>query len=213
MRPFLKYWVPALAMAIMIATGIVVIELFPAERLLELSSGDRLTGAAVFALVMCFATVIAPITVLPLVPLLAPILGPFVTAVASIVGWTLGAVIAFLIARYGGRPLAARFVPLRTLEAYEARLPNSSHLIILIMLRVIVPVDVLSYALGIVSSVSLLKYTLTTAIGVSWFSFTLAYSGKAFTSGNYVLLGGISVASVIIVLFALWYIRGKASTN
>ncbi len=73
----------------------------------------------------------------------------------------------------------------------------------------VIPVDVLSYVLGLVSTVSLFEYTYTTLIGVSWFSFVFAYSGDALSTRNYVLLGSIGVASVFILLIATRYIRGR----
>jgi uncharacterized membrane protein YdjX (TVP38/TMEM64 family) len=71
----------------------------------------------------------------------------------------------------------------------------------------VIPVDVLSYALGLLSTVTLFEYTYTTALGVSWFSFMFAYSGNAVYTGNYVLLGSIGVASVFILLVATLSIR------
>ncbi len=65
---------------------------------------NRVKGAFLFASIMFLATVIAPITVLPLVPLVSPLLGPLTTALASCIGWTLGAIVAFCIARKFGQP-------------------------------------------------------------------------------------------------------------
>ncbi len=182
---------------------------FPRAELLAFVAEHRFVGAVLFALLMCGATVLAPIALLPLVPLIAPVLGPFTTAIACIIGWTVGAVIAFLIARYGGRPLVAQYIPLATLSAYEARIPENAHPLFLIFLRMMIPVDVLSYVLGLVSTVTLFEYTYTTLIGVSWFSFVFAYSGDALYTRNYVLLGSIGVASVFILLIATRYIRRR----
>jgi uncharacterized membrane protein YdjX (TVP38/TMEM64 family) len=74
---------------------------------------------------------------------------------------------------------------------------------LIVALRMILPVDVLSYALGMLSTVSFRIYTLASAIGILWFSFAFAYMGEAFKNDNYVLLSCISVASVV-VLYSAW---------
>lgn len=181
----------------------------PLEAITHYIESHRGVGVLLFTGLMFLSTVIAPLMTLPLVPLVAPILGPTVTALASIIGWTLGAIVAFLIARYGGRPLLSKYIALETLERYESTLPKQTHFFLIVMMRMMIPVDVLSYALGFISTVGILEYTLATLIGVSWFSFAFAYFGEAFFSHNYVLLGGISVASVIILLIASWYVRSQ----
>ncbi len=208
MQP-LKQTLPVVIVLIIGAGLMLFVWEFPRAELLTFAGEHRFLGAVLFALLMCGATVLAPIALLPLVPFVAPVLGPFTTAIACIAGWTVGAVIAFLIARYGGRPFVARFIPLETLSSYEARIPEKAHPLFLIFLRMVIPVDVLSYVLGLVSTVSLFEYTYTTLIGVSWFSFVFAYSGDALSTRNYVLLGSIGVASVFILLIATRYIRGR----
>ncbi len=185
----------------------------PLDHIVAYAETHRLLGAFLFALLMFASTVFAPLTTLPLVPLLAPILGPFTTAIASIIGWTTGATVAFLIARHGGRPALLRHVDLQKVERYESLLPKETHFLALVMLRMLIPVDLLSYALGFLSTVKLGEYVLTTIIGVSWFSFAFAYMGDAIMSRNYVLLGGIGVASILVLSIAYSYLRKGKRKN
>jgi uncharacterized membrane protein YdjX (TVP38/TMEM64 family) len=172
----------------------------------ELVGENRLMSAGMLAGVMFISTVLAPITVLPMVPVIAPLLGPFTTGLASWIGWTLGAVAAFLIARHGGRPLLHRFIDIEKLTKYESRLPNEAHFFLVLALRLILPVDLLSYALGIFSTVKTTTYTLASGLGILWFSFAFAYLGYAFDSGNAVLFATYGVASLIIFGAALAYV-------
>jgi len=164
--------------------------------------GDNvvLTGVGL-VLLLIVATVCAPISALPVVPLASGILGPFLTGVLSSLGWTIGSVIAFLLARYAGRPFLASLLSSETLAWYEALIPKERTFITILLLRMLVPVDMLSYALGLMGSVSLFKYTVATAIGVSWFSFIFAYLGdalyKADTAGI-TFFGALTVAVLVI---------------
>jgi uncharacterized membrane protein YdjX (TVP38/TMEM64 family) len=164
-------------------------------------------GALTVAVLMFGATVVAPIALLPLIPLISPMLGPFVTSVACWVGWSLGAVASFWIARYGGKPLVSRWIDFSKIEALEARIPESSHFVLIVALRLIIPVDILSYALGLFSRVSLLTYSAASALGILWFSFAFSYLGYAIAESNTVLFIRYSVVSAIIIVSAFWYVR------
>jgi uncharacterized membrane protein YdjX (TVP38/TMEM64 family) len=164
-------------------------------------------SAFILALLMCGATVIAPVTLLPVVPMIAPILGPCTTAISVWIGWTLGAGIAFVIARYGGRPILTRFMSLERLDSLQKRVPENSHFLLVFALRLIVPVDLLSYALGLFSTISFLTYMLASILGILWFSFAFAYLGYAIKEGDTVLFVAYSVVSGIIALSSLWYVR------
>lgn len=183
------------------------------DILIRYAQENRILGAALLASFMFVSTVVAPLTTLPLLPIVAPFLGPFTTACASIIGWTLGSVVAFLIARHGGRPLIGKYVPLAGIEAYESRVPAETQIVLLIVLRIVMPVDILSYALGLFSRVSLRVYTCTTLVGVSWFACIFAYLGNAAYTGDYVLLGALGVASVIIFMWAYMYVRKHMPEN
>lgn len=176
----------------------------PVDLLASVIEENMVLGAVSFVVAMFIATVIAPVAVLPAVPFVAPILGPFLTGVLSIIGWTLGAVVAFLIARHAGKPVLEKFVSLKDIERYESYIPNNLRFLGICALRMMLPVDVLSYALGFVSKISLLEYTFATAVGVSWFSFAFAYLGDAAFEKNlslFVIVGTVS----IIILGLSWY--------
>ncbi len=164
-------------------------------------------GVLIVTSLMFMATVLAPVALLPMIPVIAPMLGPFVTGLACWLGWTFGSVAAFWIARYGGRPLLARWISIERIESLQSRIPEHSHFMIIFALRLVIPVDVLSYALGLFSTVSMKTYTLASALGILWFSFAFAYLGQAFKNQDTVLFTTYSVVSAIIFSVALWYVR------
>jgi uncharacterized membrane protein YdjX (TVP38/TMEM64 family) len=170
-------------------------------------STNTVIGALTVTVLMFIATVLAPIALLPMIPMIAPILGPFVTALACWLGWTAGSIVAFWIARHGGKPLLNRFVSIERIEAYQARIPEHSHFMLIFALRLVIPVDILSYALGLFSPVSMRTYTLASALGILWFSFAFSYLGQAFKNEDTVLFTTYSVVSAIIFFGALWYVR------
>lgn len=158
-----------------------------------------------FVAILTVAVVLMPVTVMPLIPVAASVLGPLPTALLSIVGWTLGGSIAFLLARYLGRPVLTRFISFAAIDRIEAKIPPQSHFWMVVLLRLTLPVDVASYALGLTKSLSFASYFAATVVGVSWFSFAFAYMGDAFFTGNKIVLLELVLISLGVFVFA-WYI-------
>lgn len=165
-------------------------------------------GEVAFVLLLVTATVFAPVTVLPIIPIAATIFGPFKTGLLSVIGWTLGASIAFYFARVIGRPLLEKITNIEKIDSYVKSFPERTHFWVILLLRNTVPVDVLSYALGSVKSISFKTYFFATMIGVSYFSFALAYAGEAFFDGRMYIFLEIVLVSVAILLIG-WYVMNR----
>ncbi len=183
--------------------------LFSVDELKSIAAEHRIGGAVLFGVLMFSTTVVAPLTSLPLVPVLAPFLGPFTTGLACYIGWTFGAILAFWIGRRFGRPFVARFVSLETFARYESYIRPEMSFFYITVLHMVIPVDIFSYVLGVCTSVSLRVYTLATLAGILWFSFAFAYMGSAVTQGDYVLFTGIGVASILIMYLSWRYLRSQ----
>lgn len=214
MRELLRtYTAPILLGVIIVLSVFGASDALFTESLQTYVAEHRFGGTAVVAALMFVATVIAPVALVPLIPVIAQLLGPFLTAFASWVGWTLGSLVAFLIARYGGRPLLNRFISLDTLMRFEKRIPTDTHFALIVALRIAIPVDVLSYALGFLSTVRFKTYALASALGILPFSVALAYLGYALTERDSVLFIAYGVASALIFVGALWYVRTKTRSK
>ncbi|MEK7081730.1 MAG: VTT domain-containing protein [Patescibacteria group bacterium] len=142
---------------------------------LDIGSG----GIIVYILLAAFATVIAPVSTLPLLPIAVALWGALATAISSIIGWFAGALIAFWLARTLGRPLVTRIVNLEKIARYERALEGKYVFWNLIFLRLVIPVDVLSYAVGFFTSIDFKIYALATLIGITPFAFVFSYASEA----------------------------------
>ncbi len=204
---YMEFWLRRLTIVVCLLIFIfgvyVYIEDISFDVFLKIAEENKVLGAFIFSCIMFGTTVIAPLTSLPLVPVVAMLIGPLATGIACFIGWTGGAIVAFLLGRYYGRPLLKKFMNLESIQKYEAYIRPDTGFILIVALRMVLPVDLLSYALGLFSTVSLKIYTLGTMIGIAWFSFAFAYMGEALMKRDYVLLTIISVASVLI-LFVSW---------
>ncbi len=141
---------------------------------------------------MILATVVAPLSTLPMMPIAVSIWGSFTTALLSVVGWSLGALIAFYLSKTYGRPFALKFISEEYINRIDKKIPEShNQLISIILLRMVVPVDILSYTLGLFPRISWKNYTIGSILGVIPFSFVFAY------------IGGLSVKAQVLGLFII----------
>jgi len=154
-------------------------------------------GHIVYILLLIVSVVVAPFT-MPLFFISGGIFGVQVAAVYNVIGWSIGAVIAFSIARYFNKGILSRFVLLKKIKTYEQKIPPNTEFLSLVLLRMVLPVDILSYALGFFSNISFVRYALSTVIGITPFAVIFAYGGDALLNGRYIVL----LALILLVLIA-----------
>ena len=159
----------------------VVSTLFAREYQSELEllvQSDGALGMFLYVLIDIFATVVAPISALPLMPIGVSVWGWVTTALLSIVGWVLGSQIAFYLAQKYGKSFIQKIVSLEKIAKFEKQFSEKDIFWTVVLLRITIPVDILSYALGLFSSMSHTSYFFATLIGVTPFAFVFAYTGS-----------------------------------
>lgn len=161
---------------------------------------DGMFGMAAYVLLTVGSVVIAPVSTLPLMPIASAMWGWVMAGILSVVGWTVGAQIAFFLARRYGKPLLQKIISLDKLEKYEKRIPEENIFWTVVFLRMSVPVDILSYAFGLFSRIKSLPYFFATLIGVMPFAFVFAYVGTLPLSYQ---MGALGLAIFVMFLIFL----------
>lgn len=164
------------------------------------------SGALLFIFIEIIATVVAPISAVPLIPLISEIYGWFVAGLLSIVGWTIGSVIAFFLSRKYGAPLVKKMVNLEKILEIEKKIPETNLFWSIVFLRMVLPVDVLSYVLGLFSRINFNTYFWATLIGITPFAFVLSYLGIL---PVYYQIGFLTMGILILILSYLIYKKKK----
>ncbi len=157
-------------------------------------------GHIVYILLLIVSVVVAPFT-MPLFFISGGIFGPQVATIYNVIGWSIGAIVAFLIARYFNKGILSRFVLLKKIKTYEQKIPPNTEFLSIVLLRMILPVDILSYTLGFFSNISFVRYALSTVIGIIPFAVIFAYGGSAFFNGEYVLL--VVLILLVVIAFSI----------
>lgn len=125
---------------------------------------------------VCLATILAPISATPLIPIATAIWGPFLSALYNIIGWTVGAVFAFWIARKYGFKRVSKSKKLQVLQKYTESIPTKKLFWTIVFMRLVLPVDILSYAIGLFSKIKLRSYILATVLGITPFALLFSYA-------------------------------------
>ena len=141
-----------------------------------ISTEQQGVAMVLYGLFAIAAVVVAPIASLPLVPVVAAIWGSFATVVVTAIAWTLGSIIAFLLARTYGRQVIGKVVDMESMQKLEAMMGADNVFVSALLLRMVVPVDILSYALGLFSTIRLVPYSVATAIGIVPFVVFFSYA-------------------------------------
>lgn len=129
--------------------------------------------------VMAVSIVFAPLGTGFLLPVAANSYGPFLAAIYSIIGWTLGSVIAFWIAKTFRKKVFKHKGFVKRIQAYEKSIPKYQFYGLVILLRIALPVDLMSYVLGFASTMSYRVFFLTTLVGVTPMTFVFTYASTS----------------------------------
>lgn len=167
--------------------------------------GGGAFGAILFLLLTAvFVVFVIPLDIVFLIPIGVSLWGPLPTAFLSIAGWTVGASVAFTLARRYGMPVVVHIIGERNMTGLRERIPTGNLFWSVVVLRMLVPVDLLSYALGLFTEMPRRRYMLATLIGVAPFGFVFAYVGALPPWYQFLALG------VIALLVSFVFLRYRA---
>ena len=163
--------------------------------------GSGYFGVIFFIVLNIISVVIAPFSTLPLIPVASGIWGWFLTGIYSVVAWTIGAQIAFTISRKFGKKLVYKIVSVEQMEKIESKIPENNTFWSLVLLRIIVPVDILSYAIGLFSNIKPGLFFATTLIGITPFAFIFSYAGILSTKIQIIIFVEILAVILLLVIY------------
>jgi len=135
-------------------------------------------AAFFYVLITVLAVILAPgVSTLPLLPIASSIWGPFMAAVFTIASWMLGAWGAFALSRIFGYAIICKIFRIKE-EKWRKRLPRENLFWLVVFARIFLPVDILSYVIGLFTDMRLSAYLLATLIGVTPFAFLFSYGAQ-----------------------------------
>ena len=166
-------------------------------------------GYIVYIFILVSAVVYAPMTGTPAILIASSVFGAFPTAIMSVLGWTLGSAIAFYLSRRFGRAFLQKYFDLDKIDTLLLKIPEDSLFLFIVILRLTLPIDIVSYTLGLTKSLSFTRYIVATFIGVIWFSFAFAYMGGAIIQGDHKTFIVLAFFSLLVFGYAVYLLYSK----
>jgi uncharacterized membrane protein YdjX (TVP38/TMEM64 family) len=158
------------------------------DSLKEFIDHHRLEGVVVYIILNILDAVIAPGATLPLIPIAARAWGHVAAALVTTVGWTAGSLVAFYIARRWGAPIVNKLTSMERVKRLRPYVPKNPFWSV-VLLRLVVPMDVMSYVLGLFTEMTWQRYGLATALGLTPSAFLLAYIGRTPRAYDIIMFG------------------------
>ncbi len=152
------------------------------------------------------AVIAAPLSTFPLVPIAAMMWGSFIGALLSALGWFIGSIVVYGIGIVARPFLVRQSALFRSAEKLGAVITKRNDPLTLIFLRMVLPVDVVSYAFALCSPMPFTRYCWTTAIGILPFAFIFSYVANLSMWYQVIALVGITIFLCVSYLrLQSWY--------
>jgi len=172
-----------------------------AEAIASFIDRHVIGGVFLYMLLNILDAVLAPGATLPLIPIAARVWGRLLAAAITTAGWTTGSLVAFLIARRYGSPVVSKLTSIKHVRRMRERIPRDLFWSI-VLLRLVMPMDVISYVLGLFSRMTWEKYLLATALGLMPSALALAYLGKL-PHAFEIITAAIGLGAAAWILFSM----------
>lgn len=171
-------------------------------------------GAGIYVVLVMASVVLLPFSSLPLLPLATRSYGVVLTALLSAAGWWAGCLIAFQIARLGRRYLE-RITSMEAIDRLEEKVPEDVGFGGIVVLRIILPVDVLSFALGLLKRLRFRTYAVASLVGILPFAFLWSYAGGQLGAGRFLSFAFVvaGMSAVVLVIRRVWKSRSTRNAG
>lgn len=164
-------------------------------------------GMSMFVILLILSVVFVPFSAIPLFPLASGVWGWITAGALGVIGWTVGSVISFLLARKYGVELVRKVLPIKKIYDFEKKIPEKNLFWTVVIITMVLSIDGIGYVFGLFSKMKVRDYTFATLIGLIPFSFVVAYLGGM--SFDYTIIFFIIGIMVIAAIWLASYFRKK----
>jgi uncharacterized membrane protein YdjX (TVP38/TMEM64 family) len=156
---------------------------------------NGVVGQIVYVTLCVAGVVFAPLVSLALLPIAVTAWGSLATAAFTTLGWWVGTIITFNLAKKYGQDFVSKFVSMKRAKEIARRVTQKNRLVTLTLLHYVIPTDVLSYVVGLLVPVRATTYAYASLIGTLPTAFIFSY--------GVTLPLGYQVVTVAILLFTI----------
>ncbi len=175
-RVFSKRELVVLACFVVIFLGASAFSELFSDQVRRMMGGDAPLGMWPYLIILIVGEIALPGSTLPLLPVVTHLRGALPTSVATVVGWMASALLAFGLARLFGARVLRRYISAEQLDKIGQAIPPGHLFRAVFVFRLIFPVGLASYAIGLFTRMHWLPYTLGSALGLVPYAFLLVWT-------------------------------------
>ncbi|WP_257447432.1 TVP38/TMEM64 family protein [Archangium lipolyticum] len=165
-------------------------------------------GAVLFILLSALSAMLAFFSSALLLPVALHVWGKTACALLLWMGWMLGGITAYGIARFWGRPVIRRLTSSSLLNRYEDRLSRHTPFGLVLLFQLSVPSEIPGYVLGL-ARYGLRRYLLVLALAELPYAVGTVYLGASFLEQRPLVLLGLGVFGILFGAWALHVLRKR----
>jgi uncharacterized membrane protein YdjX (TVP38/TMEM64 family) len=172
---------------------------------------DTVAARIIFTVLAALSVMLGPFTSAPIVAPAVAVWGEGITLLWTMMGWTVGNSLAYVIGKYLGYPAVRWLISPSKLERWSSFVRDRAALAPIIVLRLTVPSEI-GYVFGILQY-PFLRYLIISVSAELPFAILLIYAGQAFISGEWRVLGIIGIVWIFLISLAVYFLRKAARSK
>jgi uncharacterized membrane protein YdjX (TVP38/TMEM64 family) len=182
------------------------------KKIEQVIQGHPILGATVFVVFAALSAMIAFVSVAVVVPVAIYTWGQGVSILLLWLGWVLGGVLAYGIARYMGRSVVRWLTAEEGLKRLEAKVNTRTPFSFVLLLQLALPSEIPGYLLGLVRY-PLPRYLVALALAELPYAFATVLLGASFLERRSWVLLAVGLVLVAGSLFAFQNLRRQLGTG
>lgn len=182
------------------------------DSISEFVETNRLAGLLIFVGLAALSSMLSPFSSIPMVPVAVMVFGSTFTLFLLILGWTIGAILTYLIGILADRAILRYLASFEKINYYKNKISAHSRFWMIVIFRLALPAEITGYSLGI------LRYPFGRYLGAVLiaeipFATLAVYSSKAFLDQQIDLFVALVVLGAGLVYYLVRIFRQKINSK
>ena len=175
---------------------------------------NQILAIIIFIILAALSAMLSPFSSIPFVSAGIIIWGNFMTISFLLIGWMIGAIVAYSIGYFSGYPLVNQFYFPEKIKYYKERISDKTGFLMVLFFRFAIPAEITGYALGIIRY-HFGKYFLATFIAELPFAIIAGYASDALVAKKPVIFISLVTLAFLFIglIFYLFNRKLKSSVK
>ena len=178
------------------------------DAISEFVEVNRMAGLLIFVALAALSSMLSPFSSIPLLPVSVMVFGAPATTFFLILGWTIGAMLTYLVGIIADRALLKYLISFEKINYYKNKISSHTSFWLIVIFRLALPAEITGYSLGILRY-PFGRYLWAVLISEIPFALLAVYSSKAFVEQKIYLFIALVAFGAALVYFLVRLLKSK----